>query len=92
MGKIKGQLEYRKFKDGKPLTRKEAILAQCYVCNGEEASSEDCLGRNCPLYQYQPYKGKRKRESGSFMGSQGEEKDACRSNDLTLEANRSLKL
>ena len=92
MGKIKGQLEYRKFKDGKPLTRKEAILAQCYVCNGEEAGSEDCLGRNCPLYQYQPYKGKRKRESGSFMGAQGEKKDACRSNDLTLEANRSLKL
>jgi len=73
MGKIKGQLEYRKFKDGKPLTRKEAILAQCYVCNGEEAGSEDCLGRNCPLYQYQPYKGKRKRESGSFMGSQDKE-------------------
>ena len=36
MGKIKGQLEFQKFKEGKLLTRKEAILAQCYVCNGED--------------------------------------------------------
>ena len=92
MGKIKGQLEHRKFKEGKSLTRKEAILAQCYVCNGEEASSEDCRGRDCPLYQYQPYRGKRKRENGSFMSPQSKEKGTCRSNDLTLEANCSLKL
>lgn len=74
MGKIKGQLEYQKFKEGKLLTRKEAILAQCYICNGGEGSSEDCMGDSCPLYQYQPYRGKRKPESGSFMASQGEER------------------
>lgn len=70
MGKIKGQLEYEKFKKNKPLTRKEAILVQCYICNGEEESAEDCQNVSCPLYQYQPYKGKIRRESGSFMASQ----------------------
>jgi hypothetical protein len=50
---IKGTLEYQKFKEGKPLTRKGAILAQCFSCNGFE--SEDCLGTSCPLYQWSPY-------------------------------------
>lgn len=83
MGKIKGQLEYEKFKESKPLTRKEAILAQCYVCNGLDEGGEDCKGISCPLYAYFPYKGKKIRpsrdnrslspESGSFMASQGKE-------------------
>jgi len=59
MGKIKGQSEYRKFQEGRPLTRKEAILAQCYVCNGEEEGVEDCKGISCPLYAFFPYRGKR---------------------------------
>jgi len=75
MGKIKGQKEYLKFKEGSRLTRKEAMLAQCYVCNGEEEGAQDCKGVECPLYQYQPYKGKRTRESGSFMDFQDKEKD-----------------
>ena len=58
------------FLDGKPLTRKQAVLAQCYVCNGEEEGGEDCLGESCPLYQYFPYRGKKKPvvgiEDGSF--------------------------
>jgi len=49
MGIIKGSFEFKKFKSGKPLTRKQAILAQCYECNGYEA--EDCLAEHCPLYQ-----------------------------------------
>jgi hypothetical protein len=58
MGQIKGQVQHQKFLDGKKLTRREAILAQCYVCNGEESSRSDCLGENnCSLYQYSPYKG-----------------------------------
>jgi len=59
MGKTKGQSEYKKFEEGKPLTRKEAILAQCYICNGEEEGAEDCKGISCPLYDYFPYKGKK---------------------------------
>jgi hypothetical protein len=83
MGKIKGQLEYQKFKDGKPLTWKGAVLAQCYMCNGEEEGTEDCRGFNCPLYTFFPYKGKRVRldrenqslglESGIFMSAKDKE-------------------
>jgi len=56
MGQIKGQLEYAKFKKGKGLTRKEAMLAMCYQCNGLEESRIDCKGYSCPLYQYSPYR------------------------------------
>ena len=53
MGQIKGALQYKKFKEGKSLTRKQAMLAHCYMCNGEENSAEDCKGEEtCPLYQY----------------------------------------
>jgi len=84
MGKIKGQSEYKKFEEGKPLTRKEAILAQCYICNGLDEGGIDCrCGERCPLYAYFPFKGKKVRsskenrsltpESGSFMDSQDKE-------------------
>ena len=56
MGLIKGQIEYNKWKTGVEITRKEAILANCYMCNGLEESSADCQGKNCPMYQYQPYR------------------------------------
>jgi len=57
MGRIKGQKEYAKWQSGSKLTRKQAILANCYMCDGLEDSAEDCEGRSCPLYQYQPYHG-----------------------------------
>jgi hypothetical protein len=60
MGKIKGQKEYEKFTSGKILTRKQAMLAQCYSCNGFEDSNTDCQGESCPLYQFSPYKGIKK--------------------------------
>ena len=50
---VKGTLEYQKFKKGIPLTRKGALLAQCYECNGFEG--DDCLATYCPLYQWSPY-------------------------------------
>jgi len=62
--RIKGAREYAKFKAGKNLTRKEAMLAQCYVCNGLEESRADCQGTSCPLYPFRPkreIKGKLKR-------------------------------
>ena len=59
MGKVKGQVEYQKFKDGKPLSPKQAIKAQCFSCNGEEeGSSEDCKGVSCPLYPKWSLKGR----------------------------------
>jgi len=57
MGVIKGQKEYEKFLKGCKLTRKQAILANCYMCNGLEESNHDCEGSCCPIYQYHPYKG-----------------------------------
>ena len=61
MAKVKGKVEYEKFKKGNRLTRKQAILAQCYVCNGEGGEGGvDCKGiDSCPLYQYFPYKHKK---------------------------------
>jgi hypothetical protein len=59
---MKGFKQYQKFKDGGSLTPKQAILAQCYECNGGSEGGEDCLGVTCPLYQYMPYrKGRVKR-------------------------------
>lgn len=60
---------YIKFKEGKPLTRKQAMEAQCFSCNGESAEQKDeCRGQeSCPLYPFSPWgKGKgRKNEKVS---------------------------
>lgn len=72
MGKIKGQTQYEKFLSGKQLTRKEAILANCYQCNGLEDSNEDCQGSEaCPMYQVSHYSGYKIVRSGfkSHMGT-----------------------
>lgn len=61
MGAIKGAREFRDWKEKKKLSRKQAMLAHCYQCNGEEEGAEDCLGeRNCPLYGYFHYKNKKR--------------------------------
>lgn len=47
---------YLKFKNSEPLTRKEAMSAQCYECNGYSVEkAHDCLGYGCPLYQWSPW-------------------------------------
>lgn len=66
MGMIKGQNEYLKFKKGEKLNKSQAIKAMCYECNGLEDSKADCQGTLCPLYPFQPYKGLRKVEDGTF--------------------------
>lgn len=49
----------KRWKEGKRLTRGQAILAQCHECNdGHLGSNKDCKGKSCPLYQYMPYRGK----------------------------------
>jgi len=56
MGVKKGQKEYQKWLKGGTLTRKQAILANCYACNGFEDSACDCKAKKaCPLYQFMPY-------------------------------------
>lgn len=56
MGIVKGSKEYDKFKAGKSLTRKEAMLAMCFDCMG--GVMEDCLADMCPMFQYRTNKGK----------------------------------
>ncbi len=62
MAVIKGSREYEMFKKGEKLTRKQAMLAHCYMCNGEEESAIDCQGKNCPMYQFQHFRGKKTRK------------------------------
>lgn len=60
---MKGKRDYERFKKGEPLTHKQAIFAQCYICNGLNEGGEDCKGKSCPLYQFMPYReGKKKRQ------------------------------
>lgn len=66
MSIIKGTKEYKKFKNGDKLTRKQA-MANCYLCNGLEDSNVDCKGKSCPIYPYRPYKSKLRAETTSFM-------------------------
>jgi len=52
---------YAKWKKGEPLSRREAMEANCYMCNGESAEiKDDCLGeKTCPIYGWSPWgKGK----------------------------------
>lgn len=59
---LRGGREYERYKKGETLSHKQAILAQCFVCNGLEEGGEDCLGKSCPLYQFMPYgSGRRKK-------------------------------
>ena len=83
MGLIKGQTDYQRWKRGEELTRKEAIEAQCYSCNGGE--NEFCGGtKSCPLYKFSPFSHEaiRKRavsvgkgHSGEISGCQNSSKD-----------------
>ena len=63
MANIRGYKEFQKFKAGAKLTRTEAMKAQCYECNGEEESAEDCGGKSCPMYQYRLYAHKKAKVS-----------------------------
>ena len=57
--------DFDKFSAGKSLTRKQAISAQCYECNGYSIYLvDDCLAKHCPLYQWSPWKkNERKRQN-----------------------------
>jgi len=52
---------YGRWQDNLFLSRKQAMEAQCYACNGESAElTNDCLGQDtCPLYIWSPW-GKNK--------------------------------
>jgi hypothetical protein len=55
--KAQGRSERIKFIEGKPLTRGQAILAQCYECTGGYVDgARDCQIRTCSLYAFHPYR------------------------------------
>ena len=58
---MKGFKDYERFKKGETLTHRQAILAQCYVCNGLNEGGEDCKGASCPLYRFMPYRTDKKK-------------------------------
>lgn len=58
---MRGKTEFERFKKGERLTHKQAILAQCYVCNGLDEGGEDCKGASCPLHQFMPYRKDKKK-------------------------------
>lgn len=55
--KKKGKAEILSHFQGKRLTMKQAIAAQCYQCMGghQDGEKEDCMNPPCPLYPYMPY-------------------------------------
>ncbi len=55
MGQIKGAKEFKKFKDGGKLTRRESMRGKCYECNGLEESREDCEVDTCPMFSFRLY-------------------------------------
>lgn len=68
--RLRGHMEYERSKKGEALTRKEAILAQCYVCNGLDEGGEDCKGYDCALYQYMPYRTDKKKKVSRMSAEQ----------------------
>ena len=62
---MRGKRDYERFKRSEPLSPKQAIMAQCYVCNGLDEGGEDCKGVNCPLYQFMPYRADRKKRAAT---------------------------
>jgi len=80
MGRVKGQSDYKKFKEGKLLTRKHAIFAQCYMCNGYKNIVVYCQDKSCPLYPYQPYPNKKQSENCRFIDFQNKKRGVPVSN------------
>lgn len=52
-----GKKELLKHLDGKKLTLRQAVAAQCYSCTGYYADGKvDCGMLSCPLHPFMPYK------------------------------------
>lgn len=63
--KAKGRKELQRYKEGKRLTQRQAILAKCYDCLGGYIDGKfDCKMPHCSLYPFMPYKGKEADKKG----------------------------
>lgn len=72
----KGYVEYKKFSEKKKLTRKEAMLAQCFVCNSLGEDADDCHGEDCPLYPWMPYNPNRRKGVAPKLTEEGKKRRA----------------
>lgn len=54
----RGKKEYLAFLQGKPLTMRQRVLANCYQCNAWYGDGrKDCeMADNCTLHVYMPYR------------------------------------
>ena len=51
-----GRRELVKFLEGKKISRKEAMIAFCYECQGYYKDGRiSCENTDCPMYPYMPY-------------------------------------
>ena len=58
-----GKRELLKHLDGKKLTLRQAVAAQCYSCTGYYADGkEDCGLLSCPLHGFMPYRKSERRK------------------------------
>ena len=49
-------ISWDKWKRGEKISRKQAIQAQCYECNGYTIlKADDCLAKHFPLYGWSPW-------------------------------------
>jgi len=56
--RAQGRKELVKYLKGGRLTRRETILANCYMCMGYYSDgTQDCCIHTCPLYPFMPYAG-----------------------------------
>ena len=63
--RCRGENEMLALCDGKRLTQREAIYAQCFICMGYYVDGkEDCQNKTCPLYYYMPYRAGQKEDMG----------------------------
>ena len=61
--RCRGENEMLAMCDGKRLTQREAIYAQCFICMGYYVDGkEDCQNKTCPLYYYMPYRAGQKED------------------------------
>lgn len=59
----KGKAEWLKYLETGEVTRKEAMLAQCYHCmGGYDDGPQDCGSAICSLYPFMPYRDGRSRK------------------------------
>lgn len=63
--RCRGENEMLALCDGKRLTQREAIYAQCFICQGYYVDGKkDCQNKTCPLYYYMPYRAGQKEDMG----------------------------